>query len=492
MPNIRLLLLCFAGLAPALLWAQEPSQPVRLELPYEIEYSHIEVLPMPDSSLLVYSKISNAWGSEATFTVEKYDAQLERVWTATLELESDNEYVRYFTEAPYTYLVFQDSRPDEFVFFRIHLPDGAARQTEHTLDKMEYLYEFRVLHGKYFLIADNDTDQNPSLLYLDPEQEKPLVLPSLSGSESSFSDLLTDPDHNRADVVLTESNGRISRLQVKSFDAKGRLLHNHFILQQDKRSLLNAEITPGDSLSKMLIGTYGMRDLRYAQGFFTAPVASQVVQGEFYSFLQLQNFFKYMKPRREARARKRELTRVAEGKETGQRYRLLLHDLITTPTGYVLAAEVYYPQYRSSSAYFDARFRSNNRPALAYKRTHAIALGFDKDGVLLWDNSFTLRDLTTLELVHAVEVNYLPDGRFVMAYADGNKIYYQIMEQDKYSPKATSIEVLPYEKDEKVTYTDQSGIVRWYGTNFAAFGFQRVRSPNSPGRSVFYINKISF
>jgi hypothetical protein len=349
-----------------------------------------------------------------------------------------------------------------------------------------------VLQGKYFIIADNRTDQKPVLLYLDPDQEKPVMLPSIYGSESTFSDMLADPAHGRADVVITESNGRISRLQVKSFDPKGQLLHNYFILQQDHRGLLNAEVTPGDSLSKMLVGTYGARDLRYAQGFFTAPVASQIVSGEFYSFLQLQNFYKYMKPRREERTRKRELARIAEGKEPLQRYRLLLHDLITTPTGYVLPAEIYFPQYRSSSGYLDPRFRDSDRTATAYKRTHAIALGFDKDGILLWDNIFKLGDLSTYELVHAVEPASLPDGRFVIAYAAKDQIHYRIMEQDKYTNEETYIELLPYEKEERITETEQENIVRWYDSHFAAFGFQRIKSPNAPNRMVFYINKISF
>ncbi|MHC2992901.1 hypothetical protein OB13_15425 [Pontibacter sp. HJ8] len=492
MPNLKLLLLCLSALAPTLLWAQEPTQPVRLELAYESEYNHLEVLPVPDSSLLVYIKTSDGWGTEATFTINKYDSRLERIWSTSLELQPELEYIRHFTEAPYTYLVFQSVKPEYFVFLRINLANGAARQTEHKLEKVEFIFEFNVLAGKYFIIAENRTDQTPVLLYLDPDREKPVMLPAIYGSESSFSDMLADPAHGRTDVVITESNGRIARLQVKSFDPKGQLLHNYFILQQDQRGLLNAEVTPGDSLSKMLVGTYGARDLRYAQGFFTAPVASQIVSGEFYSFLQLQNFYKYMKPRREARTRKRELARIAEGKEPLQRYRLLLHDLITTPTGYVLPAEIYYPQYRSSTGYLDPRFRDTDRAAIAYKRTHAIALGFDKDGILLWDNSFKLEDLSTSELVHSVEPASLPDGRFVIAYAAKDQIHYRVMEQDKYTDEETYIELLPYEKEERITESEQENIVRWYDSHFAAYGFQRIKSPNAPNRMVFYINKISF
>jgi hypothetical protein len=493
MSDLRLLLFFIALLVPATLLAQEPQQNVRLELPFEAENSQLEVLPLPDSSLLVYSRKSDVWLRNPTYAIEKYDAQLELVWSAKLDLKSDYYFIRHFTELPFTYLIFQAAKPEQYMFVRLNIASGTLTQTEYTLDKIELIHEFNVLQGKYFIIANNRYDQKPSLLYLDPSNPKPVMLPSVYGSESSFSDLLADPAHGRADVVLTESNGRISRLQVKSFNSSGKLLRNYFILQQDNRALLNAEITPGDTLSRMLIGTYGIRDLRYAQGFFTAPVVTEPVSGEFYSFLQLQNFYKYMKPRREERTRKRENARIAEGKDPVNRFRLLLHDLVVTPNGYVLAAEVYFPQYRSNTSnYLDPRYRGVERAAQGYKRTHAVALGFDKDGILLWDNAFPLSDIVTSELVHSVEVGGLPDGRFVMAYPEGSKVYYRIMAQDKYTDEETYVDLLPYEEDEKITSSDRVGLVRWYGSHFAAFGYQRVRSPKASNRSVFYINKISF
>lgn len=489
---LRLLLLCLTVLVTAPLWAQEPQQPVRLELAYEPETSYIRPMPLPDNSLLVYIRKSDVWLRNPTYILEKYDAQLKRVWSVNLDLKPEYRLLRHYNESPFTHLIFQGARPDEYTFVRLNTGDGTLAQSEIQLEKTELIHEFNVLRGKYFIIAGNRLDQKPNLLYIDPENPKPVMLPSVYGSESSFSDLLTDHEQGRVDVVLTESNGRISRLQVKSFDYTGKLLHNYFILQPHQRSLLNAEITPGDTLSRMLLGTYGMRDLRYSQGFFTTPAVSQVARGEFYSFLDLQNFFKYMKPRREERIRKREYARIATGKEPSYRYRLLLHDLAVTPYGYVLAAEVYYPQYRSSTSYFEQRIRGAERNAQAYKRTHAVALGFDKDGVLLWDNIFPLKDILTVELVHALEVASLPEGRFVMAYPERDKIYYRLMQESKFTDEETFLEIMPYDENEKITSTEYPGLISWYGSHFAAFGYQRIRNPKGPNRTVFYINKITF
>ncbi|WP_299704465.1 hypothetical protein [uncultured Pontibacter sp.] len=492
MPYLRFLLSCLTLVVSAPLLAQEPQQPVRLELTYDPETSYIEPMALPDSSLLVYIRKSDIWLRDPSYTLEKYNAQLELVWSAKLDLKAEYRLVRHYNEAPFTHLIFQAADLEQYTFVRIHTGNGKLAQSEIELEKAEFIHEFNVLRGKYFIIAGNRTDLKPNLLYLDPENPKPVILPSIYGIESSFSDLLTDDTQGRVDVVLTEGKGRISRLQVKSFDHRGKLLHNHFILQPDNRSLLNAEITPGDTLSRLLVGNYGMRDLRYSQGFFTAPVVSQIASGEFYSFLDLQNFFKYMKPRREERTRKREYARVAEGKEPSYRYRLLLHDLVVTPYGYVLAAEVYYPQYQSNTSYFERHIRGAGRNAQIYKRTHAVALGFDRDGILLWDNTFPIPDIVTSDLVHAIEIACLPDGRFVMAYPEREKIYYGLMEGNKPIEEDTYLELMPYEEDEKITSTDYPGLISWYGPHFAAFGYQRIRNPKGPNRTVYYITKISF
>lgn len=495
MPHLRylltLLLLCL--LHPLL--AQQAAQSLRLELPLRPEDGEVEVIALPDSSLLVYHKIADLWETKATFHFTKYNHRLEPVWTDTATLAPDAGYIRYFTEAPYTYLVFGGDDLQEYTFVRIDHRSGAARSKMIELEAIDAVYEFNVLQGNYFVIGRNRRDQKPLLLYVNPDSAAARLLPSVYGDESSFSDLHTDPVNERIDAVITESNGRISRLQVKTFNKYGKLLNNYFILQKEDKSLLNAELTPGDSTTKLLIGTYGTRDLRYNQGFFTTPLRSNLMEGaNFYTMLQLQNFLKYMSPRREERTRRRESRRLKGGRAPGYQYRLLLHDLIVTPTGYVLAAEAYYPQYNSPAP----RVRSLDRAMTlmqgqeGYKRTHAVALGFDKNGVLLWDNTFPLPGITTFSLVHTVEVQHCPDGRVVMAYPENDKIMYHVMEQENYRDEETELELLPPHEDEKILSTSQSGIIRWYGNHMLAFGFQRIKRKGGSTREVYHLSKITF
>ncbi|MCC9137935.1 hypothetical protein ACFSKU_21170 [Pontibacter silvestris] len=506
MAKVRYLFCLYLFLASASLFAQEPSQPVRLELDFDYERTYAEVIALPDSSLLLYNKTVNSWGSEASFHFTKYNYKLDKIWSNSAEIPVRSHYLHYFTEAPYTYLIFgEETNAQKYHIVRINLLSGDLQYKEYGIEAIDAVFDFKVLYGRYFIIGRNRSSSQPLLLHLNPADGQIKLLPAVYGDESSFSDLMADPVNKRIDVVMTESNGRVSRLQVKSFDANGELLSNHFILQQDNKSLLNAEITPGDTTSRMLIGSFGTRDLRYTQGFFTTSMATNASDGQFYNILQLKNFLKYMKPRREARTRRREASRLKAGKNPKLRYRLLFHDLITTPTGYILPAEVYYPQYRSNMSSWSVNpymahnqgLYRNNTPTLSrgpdgYKRTHAVALGFDKNGVLLWDNAFPLINVVSYSLVYTLEVAYAPDGRVIMAYPEDEKIFYHVMKEDKFSDEKTELTLLTYEDDEKIVSSEEVGIIKWYDGNFAAFGFQHVKPKSGMSRKVFYINKISF
>lgn len=496
MVQIRYLLSCFIYFLLFPLMAQIPSQPVRLELPFDMETTEAEVVVMPDSGLLIYHKIGNAWLTNVSFNFTKYNTELKPVWADTLSMPADSDFLRSYAAAPYLYLAFGEDDMRHYTFVRIHQATGQMQHKRYELDQIDALYEFSVLQGNYFIIGHHKKERKPTLLHLDTRTDEVQLLPSVYGEESTFSDLLADQKRNQVDAVITESNGRVSRMQIKRFDAKGRLLNNQFILQQEQRSLLNAEITPGDSAQKMLFGTFGTRDLRYNQGFFSAPLTTSVIdeEGNFYSMLQLKNFFKYLKPRQEERTRRREAARLKQGKNPRYRFRLLLHDLILAPDGYILAAEAYFPQYSQSNNNWgiDRTIALGRRQQEGYKRTHAVALGFNKEGELLWDNIFPLKDLTTFELVHAIEVGLMPDGKVVMAYPDKDKIVYRILDKGKYTPEETELTLLTYEENEKIQDTRFPGVIKWYGNNFAAFGFQRIKPKNEASRMVFYINKITF
>ncbi|MER2996118.1 hypothetical protein [Pontibacter populi] len=488
-----LLPLLIVVLAVTPLLAQEPTQPNRLELDLDIYKTEVQVLPAPDSSLLVLTKTDGTWTSPPTFSITKYNHELQQAWDKKITLDPVSSYITHYSEEPYSYISFTGENNDNFQFVKLNLSDGNFTKHEYKIEAIDSIYVFKVVAGNYFVVARSRKTGTPTLLHLNQTSGDIKPLPAVYGIESTFSDILVHPESQQVSVVMSESNGRISRLQTKVFNADGTLLNNYFILPtQDKRPM-QAEITPGDSTSRLLIGNYGTRTMRYATGIFTVPVTAGAGSSRYYSFLQFKNFFKYMKPKREKRMRQREAKREQTGKESGVQYRLLFHDVYPSQEGYILSAEVYTTDSRGGN--FNRIYGPTGyllSSPRVYRRTMALALGFDKNGILLWDNTFPLRNMETRSLQQSVEVTTSPDGKVVIAYPDEDDIFYKIMEQDKYVEEDAELKLQTSDPNSKVVSTSMAGLVKWYGLNFAAFGWHRIKPENRETKMVFYINKISF
>lgn len=493
MYKVCLLPLFMLVLAVSPLTAQTPTQPYRIALDLDIYKTDAELIAIPDSSLLLFTKTTGAWVSPPTFEITRYDHQLQATWKKKININPISKYITHYTDLPYAYLAFNGKDNHDFQFVKINLHTGEVRNHDFRIESIDSVFVFRVVDGNYFVVGRSGKDASPSLLHLSEKTGEIKPLPAIYGSESTFSDILAHPADKQVSVVLSESNGRISRLQTKVFDANGKLLNNHFIHPQSEQRPLAAEITPGDSLERLLLGTYANRNLRYTSGFFAVPATSNGSDARFYSYLQLQNFFKYMKPRREERLRKREAERLKSGKEPSLQYRLLLHDVYPTRNGYILSGEVYFTESSTGGLGRVYNLTGGRAIPTLYRRTQAVALGFDKEGVLLWDNSFPLKEVESYVLRPTVEVVANPEGKVVIAHpAKSTEITYQYMDQEKYVEDETKFEIQPRDPDAKITSTTVSGIISWYGLNFAAYGWHRTKSPGSEGRTVFYINKVSF
>jgi hypothetical protein len=472
--------------------AQEPKQSAFLELDLTSDLSNVKVIALPDSSLLLYNKTINTWYTKATFEFTKYDHQLKKIWSTTQEMDVRSEYIYHFAESPYVYIALDKIDKQKYFFVRIDLSSGKSTLTEYEIPAINAIEEFKVLNGQYFVIGTDKKHYRPSLLHINPDTKTISPLPSVYGNDSFFSDLLADPKQNRVDVVLLESNGRVSHLQTKSFSPSGKLLGTYFTPPQRGKLLQKTQVSPGDTLQKLLIGTYGSDNINFSSGFYTMPLIQQNNDVNYYSFIDLKNALSHLKKRQENRIRKREEERLQKRKETRLKHRLLLHDLIATPTAYIQVAEVYTTQYNSNSddrTSFGLPFRQ--REGL-YKHKQVLVVAFNKRGELIWDNSFKLDDITETDLVPTVEVGAAKDSRVIIVYPDKEKITYHIMDKSNFSNEKTKLKLKAPHEGDKITGTSENGVINWYGSNFAAFGFHRVRSANREARNVFYINKITF
>ena len=231
-----------------------------------------------------------------------------------------------------------------------------------------------------------------------------------------------------------------------------------------------------------------------------APDGEHVIN--YYNYADLKNFFSYMKAKREKRIKERIQRRKIRGKKNKFNYRLLVNSVVeNTNHTYIMIGEAFYPKYSNSSFYnpYNSFNRYGDYGMMfdGYRYTHAVVVGFDERGRLLWDNSFEISDVESYDLEQFVHVTAHQD-KIVLLYLYDNVIRTKIIEGNEViEGKAFNDLKLSFE-DDVVSDSDSKygGLKSWYGNTLFAYGIQKIKNTKDEGvklsRKVFFINKISY
>ncbi|MDO7846878.1 hypothetical protein Q5H92_10960 [Hymenobacter sp. M29] len=496
-----------------------PVQTARTELPLEPSDSEVHVQALPaDSTVVILLGRDRPLSSKSTFTFQQYDSNLHLRQETPLEVPEEFDFTRMCAEGSTVYALFSShSNPGRLwaAAYNGHLAQVRTQQFETKLSRE--VVELKALDSRLFATVLLNDQLHVTALLLDLATGQMQYLPSVYEPLPTQLTFVADAATRRAEYVLSQTNGRKTRLLLKQLTEKGQLVKSEFVQAESERSLITAQVTPPqDTTARLLMGTYALRGLDYAQGLFatdlgTVPTAGTKQPLRFYDFLHLKHFFDYLKPSRQARLRKRMARRLAHSAPPMRwHYRLLLHELLPQPDGgYVLVAEAYVPHYRYNSygSYtgpmnnlgnqFGTSPYASSRVFDGYQTTHAVVCGFDRTGALIWDNTFVVENLRRVELEEAVRLQTLPDGRLVLAYLDEEKLHYKLVRRGEDAPNDQQVVIRtgsgPTETaPERVTDTSQADLLPWFGSRFVATGYQRVKVERGPDRQVFFLNSVVF
>ena len=171
-----------------------------------------------------------------------------------------------------------------------------------------------------------------------------------------------------------------------------------------------------------------------------------------------------------------------------------------------MLGEAFYPKYNNSTTYngisASPRGFGNNSyvPSTfaGYKYTHAVIIGFDKNGEKLWDNSFEIEDVLSYNLDQYVHADAFED-KVVLFYLYNNEIRTKIINgSEVVEGKSFDSVKLMFTDDEanNKNVSNIGGLEKWFDHNFIAYGVQKIKNLKDSGvklnRKVFYINKILY
>jgi len=296
-------------------------------------------------------------------------------------------------------------------------------------------------------------------------------------------------------IVSTKNIQRKKVLWLRTYSSEGDLI-NTTILQDENKNLIFGRSLRKPDGTQIVAGNFALRNSDYSKGVFITEIDPDGVYTlRYHNFSDFENYFKYMKPSREARVKERIERRKLKGKKIRYTYLFQTHELHQYGDEYLLLGETFYPRYYYLNSF--GYYNRGDRIFDGYRYTHALIVGFDQDGELVWDNTFEMNDVKTFDIIQYVKL--APRGEQLgLLYLYENEVRSKTINQNQVlKEKSKQPLKLKYDSDnvkEKKTVT--SFLEYWYSPYFLAWGIQEVSHSNTGNdfsdRTVLFINKIKY
>lgn len=483
--------------------AQQVLQSNRYEIPAAREERSYEVIPANEDGIFLYRRLITS----ATDHIEliKLDTAFQEKWRGYLPV--DKRFLLMGKRAEHGKLFFLLRYHD---YSRNNLELFAIEQANGNFIKYN-IRNFIPFTPSEFQVTENAAimggyyNQVPVVIYYSFLTEKSKILPGLLNESGELTQVKIYPD-GTFDVLISARNFKGQQtVWIKNYDAEGNLQSNYALKPEDNRHLIFARSIKTTNNMQLVAGVFGGRNSQYSRGLFLASIdPSGMQQLRYYNYGDLENFFKYMKAKREQRVKERIERRKIKGKKTRFNYRFLVHEIVPYNNQYILLGEAFYPRYITTdrtyysgffnpSALYQNSYIRDGRIFDGYRYTHAVVMGFDLQGKLLWDNSFEINDVKTFTLEQFVKLEVQKD-RIALLYLFENELRTKIIKNNEVLEGKTFEPIKTKAENEivKKEQTDLNKLDYWYSDFFFAYGVQEIINPGTGKRRVFFINKIAY
>lgn len=478
----------------------------RFEVPVQARGESFGIVPSSAQGLFLHRQFAGV--KEDQLQLIKLDSAFHEKWGGFISTEKNFRLMsaKAYNNRLFLLLRYKDYSKNDLILYI--LDEGTGSYVKHHIrgyipfapTAFEITDQAAIIGGYYNRI--------PVVLHYSLSAFRSKVLPGLFNEAGELTQIKVHDDGS-FDVLISAKNlARQRTIWIKNYGPDGTLLRNLPLQPEDNKHLIFGRSLKTNGDKQIVAGVYGNRSSEFSRGLFIATIEpSGLEQIRYYNFGDLKNFFKYMKGSREKRIKDRIERKKIRGKKIRFNYRFLVHELVPYKDQFVLLGEAFYPRYQSIDRGQHRFFSSymsmpnsiiqNGRIFEGYYYTHAVVMGFDENGKLLWDNSFEINDVKTLTLEQFVKLEVLPD-RLALMYLFENDIRTKIIKDDL---------VLEGKSIDPITTFNEKDIVRndrneknkleyWYNHYLYAYGVQDIvtRPPDGPPskRRVFFINKVHY
>ncbi|MBL3658859.1 hypothetical protein [Fulvivirga sediminis] len=417
------------------------------------------------------------------------------------------------------YMLFRhdEGLKSDFHLITLHVATGDLKRYD-IKNEIELELSHMIVVGQRVVLAGY-VRYSPTLVSLTMGEDNLSVIPGYFKDRSDVIDLRAN--HNRTFNVLTrEKNYDGYYLRMRTYSPEGRILFEKEIEVPFDYKIVDAKTTDFVSGNIALVGTYSRGSTSSSQGIFFTTVQPEGVREKmiYFGYGDLEHFFDYMGEKRSARMKRKIEKKKARGKDFNYSSKLLLHQVREEQDAYIIAAEIYDPEFERYqdpsmfSPYYDPRgfnryhafsqqqyvrrpygYQVNHEPN-HFKYLETIIVKLDDEGKLVWDNSYAIKEVESYSLEAVTDYRVKGDD-ITIIYKSEDKLAYKLAEGNTGLVEDSDELAMLYENDElDHDYEGVGGVSHWYDNTFFVWGYQKVLNKQNESvdnrRNVIYINKV--
>ncbi len=473
------------------------KQPGRLEIPISRSENPYQVLAAQQTGLLLFRTLTKPYEGLQLIQV---DTALQQRWGGIIPLDPKLTLARQQSTTEKAFLLFHkfDFSEINFTLYEINLQN--SNYSKYVIRNYIPFYPTNMqVTSRGVLIGGYYAGRIPVILFYDLITQRSKVLPGLFNEAGELIQIRNNADNSFTIIINARNYNKQRTLWIKNYTTEGDLISSSILEPTENNSLLFGRIINEFSDRQLIAGVYGARNSDYSKGIFLARLDEESRQEiRYFPFADLENFFKFMRASRENRIKQRIERKKIHGKKIRFQYRFLVHEFVNYNDEYILLGEAFYPKYKT----IEQNLVYGLAPGRAlifdgYQYTHAVVLGFDKDGNLLWDNSFEINDVRTYNLQQFVKMS-VQDDKIALLYLFDDQVRSKIIQDNRvlegknYRP----LYMKPgYIDSFSTDNLNVSNLEYWYEGNFLAYGTQILsegRGFGNRNRQLFFINKIRY
>lgn len=493
-----------------------------------------KIVPLGNTGIITIHNSSFSKGEEnRKLSIVHLNTELKETWSVVVPVRKNTHLLDYSQDDEHIFALLE-VKGSSYQILKVDTKNGSFEKKEYDNVERIIVTHFDVAQGKCYL--GGIAEKFPAVICYDFESENSEILPSINQLRADLLNMQVFPEQQSVVVVLKGPNiGKNRGLYINQYTLDGKLKTPYFTLPNPHYNLINFRPYFGNNDKLILLGDYSLKSDNMAQGVFSLVLSNGQEEAlRFYDFGYFKNFFNYM-PEKEKEGVK---DRIANKREKDKihllRHRLFVHKLKQQENQVVFVAEeasFVYPRQNNSpfrpnteppsdwnnSGAWTMKYYVNNydhmlvekgdhipnsivegvvdggRPfPVMFRYKHAFACGFDMDGFLKWDNSFTLRNTRSELPVEMVQV-YADKKRVMFIRPDRDNIHFKVSRRLKYNEQNEVLPLKDNRPERRQTYFDHGGVSEWFDNHFIFTGirYSKPRLGKEGAEKVFFISKLS-